>query len=224
MNDEMEIWTVRAFDDASARVGLPPPERWVPTEVEREHAAPVLAAATIAVLLALGVIVWRGVGDRLVPASTPKPTASGLLLVPGASEDSTWGGVYEHSLGATVLRPTWLPFTVEKTNSSLLTGGRFINYGVGYVTNDYKPLLIFLAESLDQTPSQLAPGEHATDVTVRGHDARLITAPDGRPRVIWTENDVRYTVQAVSSAISAGDLLRIVEGLAAVVSPSGATR
>jgi hypothetical protein len=224
MNDEMEIWTVRAFDDASARVQLPPRERWVPAEVQRDHAAPVLAAATIAVLLALGVALWLGFSDRLVPASSPKPSSVGLLLVPGTSEDSTWGSVYEHSLGATVLRPTWLPFAVEKTNASVVTGNRFGNYGVGYVTNDYKPLLILLAESLDQPPSQLAPGDHASDVTVRGRDARLVTASDGRPRLIWTENEIRYTVQAVSTAISSGDLLRIAEGLTAVVSPSGATR
>jgi hypothetical protein len=223
MKDEMELWTVRVFDDASARVQLPPRERWVPAEVERERATPVLVAAAIALLLAFGAALWLGFGDRLVPASSPKATPSGLLLAPGASEDSTWGGVYEHSLGATVLRPTWLPFTVEKTNSSVVTGNRFGTYAVGYLTNDFKPLIILLAESLDTPPPQLALGEHATDVTVRGRDARLIISPDGRPRVIWTENEIRYTVQAISPSISSADLLRTVEGLAAVVSTSGAT-
>ena len=225
MDDETQLWTVRAFDDASHRVPLPPRERWVPTKVQPRPAISVIVVAAIALLLAVGLVLWFGSGERLVPASSPNPTPSGLVLVPGSSEDSTWGGVYEHSLGATVLRPTWLPFTVERTNSSVATSTRFVDYGVGYVTNDSQPLLIFLAESLDQLPSQLAPGEHATDITVRGgRDARLITAPDGRPRVIWTENEIRYTVQAVSIKISAADLLRIVEGLAAVVNPSGAIR
>jgi hypothetical protein len=52
----------------------------------------------------------------------------------------------------------------------------------------------------------------------------LITAADGKPRVIWTENEVRYTVQAVSPSISSADVLRIVEGLAPVVNTSGAIR
>jgi hypothetical protein len=227
MDDEMEIWTVRAFDDAAARVALPPPDRWVPTKVQRSDAAPVLAAAAVALLMVLGVAWWLGSGDRFIPASSEKPIPpGGMVLVPGSSEASTWGGVYEHSLGATVLRPTWLPFEVEKTNSSVVTGGRFINYGVGYVTNDFQPQLFFLAEAPDvNPPSQLAPGEHSMDVTVRGgRDGRLITAADGKPRVIWTENDVRYTVQAVSTKISAADLLRVVEGLAPVVSTSGAIR
>jgi len=224
MDDEMEIWTVRAFDDASARVALPPRERWVPTKIRRYDAAPVLAAA-IAVLVVFGVAWWLGSGGRFVPAASAKPTPPGMILLPGSSESSTWGGVYERSFGATVLRPTWLPFAVEKTNSSVATAGRFINYGVGYVTNDYQSQLFFLAESTDYPPSQLGPGENSTDVTVRGgRDARLITAADGRPRVIWTENEVRYTVQAVSTAISATDLLRVVELLAPVVSTSGATR
>ena len=225
-NDEMQLWTVRAFDDASARVALPPRDRWVPAEVQRERAAPVLAAATIAILVAFGVALWLGFSDRLVPASSAKPIPpGGMVLLPGSSESSTWGGVYEHSLGATVLRPTWLPFDVEKTNSSVLTGGRFINYGVGYVTNDYQPELFLLAEALDTPAPVLGPGEHSTDVTVRGgRDARLITAPDGRPRVIWTESEVRYTVQAVSTTISQADLVRIVEELAPVVNTSGAVR
>jgi hypothetical protein len=225
MDDEMQLWTVRAFDDASSRVSLPPRDRWVPAEVHRERAAPVLAAAAIAILVAFGVALWFGFGDRLVPASSAKPIPpGGMILLPGSSESSSWGGVYEHSLGATVLRPTWLPFEVEKTNSSVLTGGRFINYGVGYVTNDYQPQLFFLAEAPDVPPPQLGAGEHSTDVTVRGRDARLITAADGKPRVIWTENDVRYTVQAVSTEISSTDLLRVVEGLAPVVNTSGAIR
>jgi hypothetical protein len=227
-NDDMQLWTVRAFDDASARVPLPPRDRWVPTEVQRDHAGPVLAVAALAILLALSIALWLGFGDRLVPSSSAKPIPpGGMVLIPGSSESSTWGGVYEHSLGATVLRPTWLPFAVEKTNSSVVTGGRFIEYAVGYVTNDYRdPQLFFLAEAPDATaPPRLGPGEHSTDVTVRGgRDAQLITASDGRPRVIWTENELRYTVQAVAATISSNDLLRVVEGLAAVVSPSGATR
>lgn len=226
MDEDLQLWTVRAFDDASARVPLPPRDRWVATEVQRDHPGPVLAVAALAIVLALGIALWLGFGDRLVPASSAKPIpAGGMLLLPGSSESSTWGGVYEHSLGATVLRPTWLPFAVEKTNSSVLTGGRFINYGVGYVTNDYQMQLFFLAESLDTAAPRLAPGDHSTDVTVRGGiDAQLITAADGKPRVIWTENEVRYTVQALSTKISEADLLRVVDGLAAVVSPSGATR
>ena len=225
MDDEMEIWTVRAFDDASARVPLPSRDRWVPTKVQRNQAAPFLAAAAIAVLIAFGVALGLGFRDRLVPASSAKPIPTGgMILLPGSSESSTWGGVYEHSLGATVLRPTWLPFAVEKTNSSVATGGRFINYGVGYVTNDYQSQLFFFAESTEFPPPQLGPGDHSTDVTVRGRDARLITAADGRPRVIWTENEVRYTAQAVSTKISATDLLRVVESLAPVVNTSGAIR
>ena len=228
MDDEMQLWTVRAFDDASALVPLPPRERWIPKDVRPQRATPVLVAAAIAILLALGVALWVGFGDRLVPASSAKPIPpGGMVLVPGSSESSTWGGVYERSLGATVLRPTWLPFEVEKTNSSVVTGGRFLSYAVGYVTNDYKSSqLFFIAEAPDATgPPRLGPGEHSTDITVRsGRDARLIAAADGTPRVIWTENEVRYTVQAVSTAISTADLLRIVDGLAPVVNVSGAFR
>src|SRR5205823_1040706 len=127
MDDEMQLWTVRAFDDASALVPLPPRERWIPKDVRPERTTPALMAVAIAILLAFGLALWFGFSDRLVPASSAKPIPpGGMVLVPGSSESSTWGGVYEHSLGATVLRPTWLPFEVEKTNSSVVTGGRFI--------------------------------------------------------------------------------------------------
>ena len=44
MDDEMQLWTVRAFDDASALVPLPPRERWIPKDVRPERTTPALMA------------------------------------------------------------------------------------------------------------------------------------------------------------------------------------
>jgi hypothetical protein len=61
------------------------------------------------------------------------------------------------------------------------------------------------------------------NVTVRGQIGELITATDGGLRVVWMENDIRYTIQA-ETGISASDLLRVAESLVPVVDGDGNTR
>jgi hypothetical protein len=66
MDEDLQLWTVRAFDDASARVALPPVERWVPQDRAKEFR--LTAFAVIAAALLVGVVLVSGVTDRVVPA------------------------------------------------------------------------------------------------------------------------------------------------------------
>jgi hypothetical protein len=225
MDEELQLWTVRAFDDASARVALPAPDRWVPRRA-RESAGELrfFAFVACAAAVALGIVLLSGLSERRVPAA-PRPTPSGYVLVPGGSEAETWGKVWSFSGHAAVLRPTWLPFPVESTSYSVETSSRGLTrYLVGYARGAERTYrLLLIAEGPDVRQGQRGPGERPDDLVVRGHDAQLLTSPDGSLRIIWTEGDLRYTVQAMAG-INADDLVRVVESMSPVTDESGAPR
>lgn len=221
MHEDLQLWTVRAFDDASARIALPPVERWVPRE-RRTMEVPLTAYAVIAAALLVGVVVFSGLADRIVPAA-PRPTPSGYSMTPGASEAETWGNVWSASGHAAVLRPTWLPVTIDvsKTNYHVQTsGGGLTRYIVLYTrAADVTPQLLLMAEGPDILAARRGPGERSDDVRVRERSAQLLTTDDGTMRVIWSEGDVRYTVQ--SFHLTRDELLKIAESLMPVVAADG---
>jgi hypothetical protein len=225
MDEDLQLWTVRAFDDASVRIALPAPDRWVP-QGRRASTGDLrfVALAAVAAAVALGIVLLSGLTERTVPAA-PRATPSGYVLVPGGSEAETWGTVWSYSGHAAVLRPTWLPFPVEVTNYSVQTSSRGLTrYLVGYVRSaDRTYLLLFVAEGPDVLNGQRGPGERSDDLVVRGHGAQILTSTDGTLRIIWTEGDLRYTVQATPGT-TRDDLIRVVESMAPVTDDSGAPR
>ncbi len=231
MDDRMERWTVVAFDDATAQVALPPRERWFPERRSRSS-LPATALTVALVAIVVGAALWLVADGRIVPAApSAKPAPSNLiLLTPGGTEAQTWGKVWSVSMGATVLRPAWLPVTDSDTSYNVVTSSNGLHrYVVGYYQKNVfppgprPPLLLFIGEGPDVLPPQLGAGESSANLTVRGQAGRLVTAPDGAPRVIWTENGIRYMVQAVVG-ITPNDVLRLVESLAPVVDGDGNTR
>jgi hypothetical protein len=233
MDDRLERWTVMAFDDAAARIALPPREHWLPAQ-RRSSTSLATVALTAAVLaLAVGAALWLVSDDRLVPAApSAKPTPANLIrLAPGGTEAQTWGKVFSVSMGATVLRPTWLPVTDLDSSYDVMTTSRGLyRYVVGYYPKNVfppgprPPHLLFIAEGPDVLKARPAAGDSVVTVTLRGGlTGDLITASDGEQRVIWMENDIRYTIQA-AVGIPAADVLRIAESLAVVIDPDGTTR
>jgi hypothetical protein len=231
MDDRMERWTVTAFDDAAARIPLPPRERWLPRDRRGRTPFGAIALTAAAIALTIGAA-WLVMDGRIVPAApSARPAPSGLIpLAPGGTEAQTWGKVWSVTTGATVLRPTWLPIADSDTSYSVETGSRGLHrYVVGYYPKNVFPpgprpfRLLFIAEGPDVLPPTRGPGETSEDVTVRGQSGRLLTATDGAPRVIWTEDGIRYTIQAVAG-ISASDVLRIAESLKTVTDADGTTR
>ncbi|MEP6694583.1 MAG: DUF4367 domain-containing protein [Chloroflexota bacterium] len=233
MDDQMERWTVTAFDDASARIALPPRERWLPTDRRAPTSISTLAL-TFAVVAAIAVALWLVADGRIIPAtSSARPTPTGLIrLAPGGTEAQTWGKVWSVSQGATVLRPvqTFVWVHTSDTSYDVTTSSNGLHrYVVGYYGKDDFPSLprpwslLFIGEGSDVLPPQLGPGESSENVTVRGQTGRLITAPDKSVRVVWNENGIRYTIQA-KLGITASDVLGIAESLAPVVDANGNTR
>ena len=232
MDDKLELWTVTTFDDAAALVALPPHERWVPADRRQRSSAPLAALAAALVVFVFGAAVWLVADGRLVPAApSAKPAPSNVIrLAPGGTEAQTWGKVWSVSMGATVLRPTWLPVSELTTSYDVVTTSRGLyRYIVGYYpknvfpTGPRPPHLLFIAEGPEVLPPQLGPGDSAENVTVRGQTGRLITAPAGEARVVWSENGIRYTIQA-AAGISSSDVLHIAESLASVVDAEGSSR
>ena len=226
MDDELQLWTVRAFDDASSRIALPPRERWIPTESRRPAVLPIgLIAAAAAAAVILAVALASGIPGRIVPAA-PRTTPSLLVLVPSESEGQAWGKAYSVSVGSPVLRPTWLPFVPEVTNYSIQTGSSgLVEYVVGYITaRDRVPQMLFVADRMPNPShyARLATGETMRTVTVRGFEGQLVTGTDGALRLVWSEADLTYTVQA-APGISDTDLMRVVDSLRRVTSDTGAT-
>ena len=232
MDDKLELWMVTTFDDAAALVALPPHERWIPADRRPRSSAPLAALAAALVVLLLGAAVWLVADGRVVPAApSAKPTPSNLIrLAPGGTEAQTWGKIWSVSMGITVLRPTWLPVSDLDTSYAVQTGSRGqYRYVVGYYpknvfpTGPRPPHLLFIAEGPEVPSPQLGPGDTAENVAVRGQTGRLITTPDGEARVVWSENGIRYTIQAAAE-ISSTDVLRIAESLAPVVDAEGSSR
>ena len=73
------------------------------------------------------------------------------------------------------------------------------------------------------TLGALVTDARSATLTVRGQTGRLITAPEGEARVVWSENGIRYTIQA-AAGISSSDVLRIAESSAPVVDAEGSSR
>jgi uncharacterized protein DUF4367 len=144
-------------------------------------------------------------------------------MTPGGSESETWGKVWSSSDHAAVLRPTWLPFTIDvtKTNYHVETSGRGLTrYLVLYTrASGPAPQLLFMAEGPDVIAGQRGPDESRDDVVVRGQGAQLLTSPDGTSRVVWSEGGIRYTVQGFQ--LTRGELLKIVESLMPVLDANG---
>lgn len=231
MDDKLEHWTVTAFDDAAARVALPPRERWLPVDRRTKASLPMMVLTAAALAMTVGAALWLVADGRIIPgASSAKPTPSSLMpLTPGGSEEQTWGKVWSLSRSAGVLRPTWVPVTDPDASYDVMTTSRGLyRYLVGYYPKNIFPpgprpwLLLFIAEGPDVLKPQHGPGESSVNVTVRGQAGELITAADGGLRVVWIENDIRYTIQA--EVIPAEDLLRIAESLVPVVDGDGNTR
>jgi hypothetical protein len=229
MDDNMERWTVTAFDDAVARINLPPRERWLPSDRRTRSWLPALAISAAVVAMLVGAALWLVADGRFVPASpSAKPAPSNLIrLVPGGTEAQTWGGVWSRSMGATVLRPTWLPETDLDASYDVVTSSRgLFRYVVGYYPKNAFPpgprpwRFLFIAEGTDVLPARLGTGESAVFINTRGQTGQLITATDGARRVIWIENGIIYTIQAAPS-IPASDVLRVAESLMPVVDADG---
>jgi hypothetical protein len=225
MDDELQLWTVRVFDDAAGRIPLPPRERWIPLERSRPVRPPLALIWVAAAAVALALIVASGLPGRIVPAA-PRATPSPLVLVPAQSEDETWGKAWAVSRAAQVLRPTWLPFTPEITTYSIVTSSGLEEYVVGYVTDrDRVPQMLFIADNM-ANPShygRLAAGETTRTVTLRGVEGQLITGADGALRVVWSEAGLTYTVQGAVGTTGA-DLLRVVDSLRPVTNAKGDVR
>jgi hypothetical protein len=231
MDDKMERWTVTSFDDAVARITLPPRERWLPAGRRAKASLPVLVLTAAAILLTVGIALWLIEDSRIVPAApSATPAAPTMIpLTPGASEAETWGKVWSVTQGVTVLRPSWLPLTDFDTSLTVVTTSRGLyHYFVSYhpknvFTPGVRPShFMFIAEGPDVPKTLPGFGESSASVTVRGQTGQLITASDGGLRVVWMENDIRYTVQAAVS-IAAGDVLRVAESLRPVVDVEGNT-
>jgi hypothetical protein len=229
MDEKMERWTVTAFDDAAARITLPPRERWLPTDRHPRSSWLAMAMTAAVVALVIGTALWLGADGRIVPAApSAKPTPSNLIrLAPGGTEAQTWGKVWTGSLGAAVLRPTWLPISSSDVREDVtVRAGRLYRYVVGYYSQTIFPpdprslQLLFIGEGPDVLKGRPGAGESFVSVTVRGQAGELVTANDGGFRVVWMEGDIRYTIQAVSG-IPASDVLRVAEGLLRVVDPDG---
>ena len=229
MNDDLELWTVRAFDDAAARVPMPARERWVPEHARSDGRPLSFAFVAVVAAIALGTALVLAQQGRIVPAFGPKPTPSGYVLLPGGTDAATWGTVWSLARGAQVLRPTWLPIQGDALYDVVTTDAGLNRYYVGYARSEgiifpSRTIPLFLsAESLTIPAPRLGPGEHRDDVVVRGHDATLITAADGGVRVVWVEGDLRYTIQA-QSGITREDLMRVAESLSPVVDAAGNVR
>jgi hypothetical protein len=229
MDDKMERWTVTAFDDAAARIALPPRDRWLPAD-RRSRSSLLLTQLTFAlVAMVLGVALWLVADGRVVPASSSaKPAPSNVIrLVPGGTEAQTWGGVWSRSMGATVLRPSWLPETDLSPSYDVVTTSKGLyRYMVGYYPKIVFPAgpqpwhFLFIAEGAEVLPPRLGPGDSAENVNVRGQTGQLITATDGEVRVVWMENGIRYTIQA-GSGIPASYVLRVADSLVRVVDSDG---
>ena len=229
MDDKMERWTVTAFDDATARITLPPRERWLPVDRRPRSSWLAMAMTAAVVALVVGAALWLVADGRIVPAApSAKPTPSNVIrLAPGGTEAQTWGGVWSRAMGATVLRPTWLPETDLSPSYDVMTTSRGLyRYVVGYYPKNVFPAgpqpwhFLFIAEGADVLPPRLGPGDSAETVSVRGQTGQLVTSPERELRVVWMENGIRYTIQA-GTGIPASEVLRVAESLVRVVDADG---
>jgi hypothetical protein len=85
MDEDLQLWTVRAFDDAADRVTLPSRERWIPAARGPSRRDFPIFAVVVAGLVLLGIALWAAVPGRIdvgAPASVgdkaqqPMPSAT----------------------------------------------------------------------------------------------------------------------------------------------------
>jgi hypothetical protein len=231
MDERMERWLVTTFDDAVAQVALPPRAAWLPKRAERRGHGWLMTFAAVAVIFVTGAVLGGLAGRDAFRAAAPaKPSSPTATLVPGGSESETWGKVWSVSMGATVLRPTWLPPLDAATSYDVATSSNGLSrYIVAYSARSPVPpgprpaVVVFIAEGPDIRAPVLARGESSENILIRGQEGRFITATDGTPRIIWTENGIRYTVQ-LGTGVPPETIFRIVSSLAPVVDAQGNTR
>jgi DNA-directed RNA polymerase specialized sigma24 family protein len=229
--EAVEVWTVREFADASARIPLPPRDLWIPRGRTRTGTKVASALAVAALVLVGLVLVFaepsrRGVGE---PATTPSPTFSrNDSGTPLPTEAEVWGGIWSEAKGIAVLRPTWLPkstdeyqvFPVVRTSPD-----GFLSYDVSY-TELHSVSIVwnveFFADLETEGRGLMHFGGVPQTVAIRGHAAEL--TGNGSPGwvLVWSEGNYQYAIQAF--AISREDLLRIADSLLPVVDDGGNTR
>jgi DNA-directed RNA polymerase specialized sigma24 family protein len=233
MSEALEIWTIREFDDAAARVTLPPRDRWIPRGRTRTGTK-VAAALALAALVLVGIVLVFAEPSRMgvrEPRATPSPTFSrNDSGTPLPTEAEIWGGIWTQANGIAVLRPTWLPKSNDEYHV-FPEGGTsrdgFFYYGVSYYELRSDPgttvWMEFFADSLETTGGAFIHfGGVPETVTIRGHAAEL--TGNGSPGwvLVWSEGNYRYAIQAFG--VSREDLVRIADSLAPVVDDAGTTR
>jgi DNA-directed RNA polymerase specialized sigma24 family protein len=233
MNDEFELWAVRAFDDAAPRIPLPRRDRWIPDKLTRagEKLGAMLALAGVATLLVAVAVVdgspaRTGVGQ---PPNRP-PTATPIWDLTQLPEAAQWGRVWSLSNGVAVLRPGWLPkseaelqvfLSIASSNSALMS------YGVSYYERQPRTSPGTIVWNIEFRAGQ-APGPGlqqfgglAETLTIRGQSAELYGNGSPGWTLVWSEGRYRYAIQAF--AVSREDLLRIADSLAPVIDETGRT-
>jgi len=232
-DEELVLLTMREFDDASARVTLPPRDRWIPRERTRTGTK-VAATLAFAALVLVGIVFVFAEPSRIGvggPAKTPSPTFSrndsGTAL---PTEAGAWGRIWARANGVAVLRPTWLPKSKDEYQIDPGVGASrdgVFNYGVSYYEL-HSPSgttvwhVDFLADSLESAGGGLIQfGGPPETVTIRGHAAELTGSGSPGWVLVWNEGSYRYAIQAF--AVSREDLLRIADSLAPVIDDTGRT-
>jgi RNA polymerase sigma-70 factor (ECF subfamily) len=232
-NEELELRSTGEFDDASARVTLPPRDRWIPRG-RTSTGTKVAAILALAALVLVGIVLVFTEPSRMGVVESPKTPAPTFSRndsgTPLPTEAEVWGGIWSQANGIAVLRPTWLPKSKDEYHV-FPEGGTsrdgFFSYGVSYyelrsALGTVVWRVEFLADSLEIPSTGLFQfGGLAETVTIRGHAAAL--TGNGSPGwvLVWSEGSYRYAVQAF--AISREDLLRIANSLAPVIDDTGRT-
>jgi len=232
MDEDLQLWTVRAFDDAAARVALPARHRWIPRERTRAGGSgAILALAGVAALVLGAVLIFAGprtgVGAPKSRAPTPYPTLD-LTQLPGAAQ---WGSIWSVSNGFPVLRPTWLPkregeYEVSSANLPATSG--ISHYSVTYGERPSSPgetirHIDFLANRLPfQGRGYHDFGTLTETLTIRGQAAEVyFNGSEEGWTLVWNEYSYWYAIEAFG--VSREELLRIAESLAPVIDDTGRT-
>jgi RNA polymerase sigma factor (sigma-70 family) len=233
LTEAVELWTIREFADARARITLPPQDRWIPRGRTRTGTK-VAAALALAALVLVGIVLVFAEPSRMgvrEPATTASPTFSrNDSGTPLPTEAEAWGGIWSHAKGVAVLRPTWLPKSNDDYQIYPVVGTSVdgsLRYSFLYMEHSVPGTIPwtaeFFADSLETEGGGFIQfGGVPETVTIRGHAAELTGTGSPVWVLVWTEGNYRYAIQ--SFAISREDLLRIADSLAPVVDDAGNTR